>query len=158
MTDKQLVLWMRDRNVDHMTFDFSGGGDSGGFNGYTAYDKDGKVIQDVLDIKPESHEGKVNYILDALGDISEESFFDAVDHYSEMGGDWWNNEGGQGCVRINANASYEVHIGYNEYHGLGEPNEDGEYEEYEAVEESCDDFEGEIDMSEVLDGTPTSTC
>jgi hypothetical protein len=158
MTDVELVLWMRDRNIHRMQFDFSGGGDSGEFTNTTAYDQNDKPIEDPISVNPNTNEGKVRYIIDALQDINEESFYDAVDDLSEVGGDWWNNSGGYGNVTMYATGKWEVYIVHNEYVGVGEPNEDGDYDDYEQQDGECSITEGEVDMTEVPDGSSPVSC
>jgi hypothetical protein len=158
MTLQQLVLWIRDRKIKSLIFNFSGGGDSGSFDGWSAFDQNDNHIDDPFDINPESHDAKVEYILNALEDVNEDALFDATGNLTEQGGDWWNNEGGHGTLTILDTGKWELVVIHTESVGVGEENEDGIYEEYEYIDGETNTTIGKIDMEEVPNGTPPVPC
>lgn len=148
MEGSNIIYWMRDNKISNIYAEFSGGGDSGSFTSILYKDVNDKNIYPFAKTK-NKHLNKVDNIINALLDIDETSIYMFLDDLLGPAGDWYNNEGGQGNIKVYNDGKYELEWSHNHMgNGIGEEDEFGDYDEYEVIEGDSKCYEGQIDLSE----------
>lgn len=139
---ERILRQLRDLGVAYITAEYSGSDDSGQFDGITVQNAAGETIEFDLD-KPVGEEAALKVkrrLLDEedkpLSDQIEVLVWDTIDEMGHSG--FWNNEGGQGTMKIDVAAGTIVLVHGN--NGEDTRDYDEETEEYIGENNAAVDY------------------